>query len=60
MLYQFACCNIFNAVQEIKELWMEYEANSSVEAKVVKDFDKVIYVQITYVKLEISYCAQGS
>ncbi|KAL1548912.1 5'-deoxynucleotidase HDDC2-like [Salvia divinorum] len=27
--------------QEIKELWMEYEDNSSMEAKVVKDFDKV-------------------
>ncbi|XP_057787796.1 5'-deoxynucleotidase hdd1 isoform X2 [Salvia miltiorrhiza] len=27
--------------QEIKELWMEYEENSSMEAKVVKDFDKV-------------------
>ncbi|KAG6427806.1 hypothetical protein SASPL_112053 [Salvia splendens] len=27
--------------QEIKELWMEYEQNSSMEAKVVKDFDKV-------------------
>ncbi|KAH6818543.1 Metal-dependent phosphohydrolase [Perilla frutescens var. frutescens] len=27
--------------QEIRELWMEYEENSSMEAKVVKDFDKV-------------------
>ncbi|KAM7472879.1 hypothetical protein LguiA_011062 [Lonicera macranthoides] len=27
--------------KEIHELWMEYEENSSVEAKVVKDFDKV-------------------
>ncbi|CAK9171372.1 unnamed protein product [Ilex paraguariensis] len=26
---------------EIHELWMEYEENSSLEAKVVKDFDKV-------------------
>ncbi|KAF9613171.1 hypothetical protein IFM89_005942 [Coptis chinensis] len=27
--------------KEISELWMEYEENSSPEAKVVKDFDKV-------------------
>ncbi|XP_062223914.1 uncharacterized protein LOC133922554 [Phragmites australis] len=27
--------------QEIRELWMEYEENASLEAKVVKDFDKV-------------------
>ncbi|XP_057966862.1 uncharacterized protein LOC131157036 [Malania oleifera] len=27
--------------KEINELWMEYEENSSPEAKVVKDFDKV-------------------
>ncbi|KAA8522813.1 hypothetical protein F0562_009236 [Nyssa sinensis] len=27
--------------KEIGELWMEYEENSSLEAKVVKDFDKV-------------------
>ncbi|KAF6155074.1 hypothetical protein GIB67_035821 [Kingdonia uniflora] len=27
--------------KEIDELWMEYEGNSSLEAKVVKDFDKV-------------------
>ncbi|KAL6629958.1 hypothetical protein ACP70R_029723 [Stipagrostis hirtigluma subsp. patula] len=27
--------------QEIRELWMEYEQNASLEAKVVKDFDKV-------------------
>ena len=26
---------------EIAELWMEYEANSSPEAKFVKDLDKV-------------------
>ncbi|KAH9625057.1 hypothetical protein KSS87_010547 [Heliosperma pusillum] len=26
---------------EIKELWMEYETNSSLEANLVKDFDKV-------------------
>ncbi|KAK3156163.1 hypothetical protein QOZ80_2AG0103650 [Eleusine coracana subsp. coracana] len=26
--------------QEIRELWMEYEENASLEAKVVKDFDK--------------------
>ncbi|XP_044471084.1 5'-deoxynucleotidase HDDC2-like [Mangifera indica] len=26
--------------QEIRELWMEYEENSSAEAKIVKDFDK--------------------
>ncbi|XWS73155.1 hypothetical protein CRYUN_Cryun02cG0101300 [Craigia yunnanensis] len=27
--------------KEIEELWMEYEENSSSEAKIVKDFDKV-------------------
>lgn len=27
--------------KEIHDLWMEYEENSSMEAKVVKDFDKV-------------------
>ncbi|KAF8691266.1 hypothetical protein HU200_040390 [Digitaria exilis] len=27
--------------QEIRELWMEYENNASLEAKVVKDFDKI-------------------
>lgn len=27
--------------EEIKELWAEYENNSSVEANLVKDFDKV-------------------
>ncbi|XP_044463384.1 5'-deoxynucleotidase HDDC2-like [Mangifera indica] len=27
--------------KEIAELWMEYEENSSAEAKIVKDFDKV-------------------
>ncbi|KAL5980307.1 hypothetical protein ACLOJK_028215 [Asimina triloba] len=26
--------------KEILELWMEYEENSSPEAKIVKDFDK--------------------
>jgi len=34
-----ACCCF--AAQEIRELWMEYEENASLEAKVVKDFDKV-------------------
>lgn len=29
------------AAKEIAELWTEYEENSSLEAKVVKDFDKV-------------------
>lgn len=29
------------AAKEIAELWREYEANSSPEAKVVKDFDKL-------------------
>lgn len=32
------------AAKEISDLWMEYEENSSLEAKVVKDFDKVLYV----------------
>ena len=29
------------AAEEIKELWEEYENNSSIEANLVKDFDKV-------------------
>lgn len=29
------------AAEEIKELWEEYENNSSLEANLVKDFDKV-------------------
>jgi 5'-deoxynucleotidase YfbR-like HD superfamily hydrolase len=32
------CCI---AADEIKELWEEYENNSSIEANLVKDFDKV-------------------
>lgn len=32
---------VATAAKEINELWMEYEANLSPEAKVVKDFDKV-------------------
>lgn len=31
----------FITAEEIKELWEEYENNSSVEANLVKDFDKV-------------------
>lgn len=31
---------IFTA-EEIKELWQEYENNASLEANLVKDFDKV-------------------
>ncbi|XAR66705.1 hypothetical protein NMG60_11013019 [Bertholletia excelsa] len=37
-------CNLLGGGQranEIHQLWMEYEENSSLEAKVVKDFDKV-------------------
>lgn len=30
-----------SAAEEIKELWSEYENNSSIEANLVKDFDKV-------------------
>lgn len=29
------------AAKEIAELWKEYEENSTAEAKIVKDFDKV-------------------
>lgn len=32
------------AAKEISDLWMEYEENSSLEAKVVKDFDKVLFL----------------
>ncbi|KAH6556208.1 hypothetical protein KP509_1Z197500 [Ceratopteris richardii] len=29
------------AAEEVKELWLDYENNASVEANLVKDFDKV-------------------
>ena len=32
------------AAEEIKELWEEYENNSSLEANLVKDFDKVCII----------------
>lgn len=32
------------AAKEIVELWTEYEENSSPEAKIVKDFDKVTHL----------------
>jgi 5'-deoxynucleotidase YfbR-like HD superfamily hydrolase len=32
---------LFFVADEIKELWEEYENNSSIEANLVKDFDKV-------------------
>lgn len=32
---------VLAAAEEIKELWEEYENNSSIEANLVKDFDKV-------------------
>ncbi|KAG0492864.1 hypothetical protein HPP92_006262 [Vanilla planifolia] len=36
-------CEILGGIraEEIKELWAEYENNSSIEASLVKDFDKV-------------------
>lgn len=37
-------CNL--AAKEISDLWMEYEENISLEAKVVKDFDKVLSSEI--------------
>ncbi|KAK6944293.1 HD domain, partial [Dillenia turbinata] len=40
MVISLSCAN-HNAAKEIADLWMEYEENSSPEAKVVKDFDKV-------------------
>lgn len=35
------------AADEIKELWAEYENNSSLEANLVKDFDKVSEIQFS-------------
>jgi 5'-deoxynucleotidase YfbR-like HD superfamily hydrolase len=29
------------AAEEVKSLWLEYENNASLEANLVKDFDKV-------------------
>ncbi|XP_022145817.1 HD domain-containing protein C4G3.17 isoform X2 [Momordica charantia] len=34
-------CELLGGAEEIKELWAEYENNSSLEANLVKDFDKV-------------------
>ena len=33
---------ILFAAEEVKSLWLEYENNASLEASLVKDFDKVI------------------
>ncbi|XP_062218364.1 uncharacterized protein LOC133918485 isoform X2 [Phragmites australis] len=43
--------------QEIRELWMEYEENASLEAKLVKDFDKVemILQALEYEKVKIRF-----
>ncbi|RRT47786.1 hypothetical protein B296_00053509 [Ensete ventricosum] len=45
---KFLCLHIFLyfAAKEIDELWMEYEDNSSPEAKLVKDFDKVHFYML--------------
>lgn len=42
---------LVTAAKEIKELWEEYENNSSPEAKLVKDFNKV---SIVFVQLEFN------
>lgn len=41
MLYFDCYSKMQMLAKEIGELWMEYEENSSPEAKIVKDFDKV-------------------
>lgn len=38
------------SAKEIGELWLEYEGNSSPEAKIVKDLDKVCNMFIFLVK----------
>lgn len=43
---------MFITAEEIKELWAEYENNSSLEANLVKDFDKVHMLP----NLEVSVC----
>ena len=49
MLTSYACS--YSSAQEIRELWMEYENNASLEAKVVKDFDKVQFIhQVTDIR----------
>lgn len=47
----FFCCIYLSyfgillaAAEEIQELWVEYENNASLEANLVKDFDKVCYM----------------
>jgi len=35
------CASFLWAADEIKELWADYENNASLEASLVKDFDKV-------------------
>uniref|UniRef100_A0A9I9DLE2 HD domain-containing protein n=1 Tax=Cucumis melo TaxID=3656 RepID=A0A9I9DLE2_CUCME len=41
--------------EEIKELWAEYENNSSLEANLVKDFDKVLLKIQSQVHLSMSF-----
>ena len=41
LLYLMSYHEPFLAAEEIQELWQEYETNSSLEANLVKDFDKV-------------------
>lgn len=49
MIYYFllADCVMLLTAKEIADLWMEYEENSTPEAKIVKDFDKVWHVSIS-------------
>ncbi|KAG0492773.1 hypothetical protein HPP92_006171 [Vanilla planifolia] len=47
-------CEILGGIraEEIKELWAEYENNSSIEASLVKDFDKVCVVFVAHMTLD--------
>lgn len=44
------------AANEIHDLWMEYEEGASLEAKVVKDFDKVRSTSTLFPTISILLC----
>ncbi|MCO5590743.1 hypothetical protein L7F22_044718 [Adiantum nelumboides] len=45
------------AAEEVKELWLDYENNASVEANLVKDFDKVIQAIQTLDYIRVKLCS---
>jgi 5'-deoxynucleotidase YfbR-like HD superfamily hydrolase len=47
--------SLLSAAEEIQELWQEYENNSSLEANLVKDFDKVCIYRHSNPILDLEY-----